>query len=243
MWTSMELKVRAKGAFYKNYWHCVLTALVMSIFAGVVVYNFFGVFYDHDMYWHTNLFWEKSRVLLLQAFYTLVDVRVVGGITGILFLFLKVFLGNVLFVGGCRFFIMNQTMNPMAVELGFGMNPQAYGKMVQTMLLKDLYTMLWSLLFVIPGVIKHYEYLMIPYILGENPEMDYKEAFLISRRMMEGQKMNAFVLDLTFIGWAIVSSLTLGIVGVFFVQPYYQATRAELYSWNRMIAYQEGYIR
>lgn len=243
MWTSMELKVQAKGAFYKNYWHCVLTALVMSIFAGVVVYNFFGFFYDYDTYLYADAFWGRSRGLLQQTFCNLANVRVVRGITGVLFLFLKVFLGNVLLVGGCRFFIMNQTKNPMAVELGFGMNSQAYSKVVQTMFLRDLYTMLWSLLFVIPGIIKHYEYLMIPYILGENPEMNYREAFLISRKMMEGQKMNAFVLDLTFIGWAIVSSITFGIAGIFFVQPYYQATRAELYSWNRTLAYREGYIR
>ena len=55
--------------------------------------------------------------------------------------------------------------------------------------------------------------------------------------------MNAFVLDLTFIGWEILSAITGGIVGVFFVEPYYRATIAELYSVNRTLAYQNGYIR
>ena len=73
--------------------------------------------------------------------------------------------------------------------------------------------------------------------------MDNKEAFAISKRMMMGQKMNAFVLDLSFIGWHFVSALTFGLAGIFFVRPYYQATFAELYSVNRTRAYQEGYIR
>ena len=84
---------------------------------------------------------------------------------------------------------------------------------------------------------------MVPYILAENPGMDHKEAFLISKKMMMGQKWNVFVLDLSFIGWRILEAITFGIVGVFYVEPYYQATMAELYAANRAIAYQNGYIR
>lgn len=111
------------------------------------------------------------------------------------------------------------------------------------MFLRGLFTGLWSLLFVIPGIIKHYEYLMIPYILAENPGMDRQEVFAISKRMMMGQKWNVFVLDLSFIGWRLLEGITLGIVGVFYVEPYYQATMAELYAYNRNMAYQQGYIR
>ena len=73
--------------------------------------------------------------------------------------------------------------------------------------------------------------------------MDRKEAFLISKQMMEGQKWEAFVLDLSFIGWNILSVFTCGILSVLYVEPYYQATIAEMYSFNKMRAYQQGFIR
>ena len=88
-----------------------------------------------------------------------------------------------------------------------------------------------------------YEYRMVPYILAENPDMDRKEVFLISKRMMDGKKMAAFVLDLSFIGWVILGTITCGIVNLFYVSPYMQATNAEMYTANREIAYEEGYIR
>ena len=64
-----------------------------------------------------------------------------------------------------------------------------YVNIVLTMFLRELFTSLWTLLLVIPGIVKHYEYLMIPYILAENPGMDRKEAFQISKRMMDGQTL------------------------------------------------------
>ena len=73
--------------------------------------------------------------------------------------------------------------------------------------------------------------------------MPREEAFLISKKMMMGQKWEAFVLELSFVGWIILSVITCGIVGVFYVEPYRQATFAELYSYNRAVAYQNGYIR
>lgn len=97
------------------------------------------------------------------------------------------------------------------------------------MFLKQLYTFFWSLLFVFPGIIKSYEYRMIPYLLAENPYMSTDEAFARSRSMMDGEKWNAFVLDLSFIGWNILSSLTLGLVGLFYVAPYQAYTDMELY--------------
>lgn len=243
MWTSAELKIRAKGAFYKNYWHCVLTALVVSFFTESAIYDITTYIREHDYYVYMDTFLGRIGEFMMQPLFGLLGVRIAIGLMGIVMLFVKVFVGNPLCVGGYRFFIMNQTVNPMAVELGFGMRSQSYTNVVLTMFLKNLYTSLWGLLFVIPGIIKHYEYLMIPYILAENPEMDRQEAFLISKKMMTGQKMNVFVLDLTFLGWALLSAITGKIVGIFFVEPYYQATIAELYSVNRTRAYREGYIR
>ena len=96
------------------------------------------------------------------------------------------------------------------------------------MFLRTLYLFLWSLLFVIPGIVMGYAYQMVPYILAENPGMESKEALARSRAMTEGHKWNMFVLDLSFLGWAFLGLLTFGI-GILFLMPYVLSTRAELY--------------
>ena len=70
---------------------------------------------------------------------------------------------------------------------------------------------------------------MVPYILADHPEMSGKEVITLSRQMMNGSKWRAFVLDLSFIGWDILSLLTLGLLGIFYVSPYKCSTNAELY--------------
>jgi len=91
----------------------------------------------------------------------------------------------------------------------------------------------WSLLFIIPGIVKSYSYRMVPYILAENDEISGKEAIELSMQMMNGHKWNTFVLDLSFLGWQILSAFTLGILSVFYVAPYIHATDAELYKTLR----------
>jgi len=69
---------------------------------------------------------------------------------------------------------------------------------------------------------------MVPYILAENPNIDYKRAIELSNQMTKGQKFDIFVLDLSFIGWYILGALLVGL-GVYFVFPYVNSTNAELY--------------
>lgn len=95
-------------------------------------------------------------------------------------------------------------------------------------LLYNIYIMLWSMLFFIPGIIKTYSYAMSPYILADNPEMEGNQAITESRQMMDGHKAELFLLDLSFIGWLILSVFTFGIL-LIWVIPYMQAARAEFY--------------
>ena len=95
------------------------------------------------------------------------------------------------------------------------------------MFLKDLYIFLWSLLFIIPGIVKSYEYRFIPYILAENPNISVDEAFKLSKSMTDNQKGDIFILDLSFFGWYLLGMLT--IIGTVFVTPYHEATNAQLY--------------
>ena len=90
------------------------------------------------------------------------------------------------------------------------------------------FTILWSLLLVIPGIIKSYSYAMTSFILKDEPEMKNNAAIEKSMAMMEGNKNKLFMLDLSFIGWAILCIFTLGI-GLLFLQPYVAISRAAFY--------------
>lgn len=142
------------------------------------------------------------------------------------------FLLNPLELGCKRFFLRNLNMKAEVKEVCFSFD-HSYMNIVKTLFFRDLYTFLWSLLFIIPGIIKAYEYQMIPYLLAEHPDMPKDQAFAISRQMMKGQKWNAFVLDLSFLGWSILSLFTLGILGLFYVNPYKYSTKAALYETLR----------
>ena len=91
-------------------------------------------------------------------------------------------------------------------------------------LMKTLFIFLWSLLLIVPGVIKAYSWELSYYYLNDNKDMEYKECFEKSAEKMNGHKWDLFVLDLSFIGWYIVGLLCLG-VGVFFVSPYHMTAR------------------
>jgi len=97
-----------------------------------------------------------------------------------------------------------------------------------TQILKYIYILLWSLLFVIPGVIKSYSYSMTEYVLKDNPELKNNEAIEKSMKMMQGNKLRLFLLHLSFIGWYILSFLTLGI-GFFWLIPYVETAQAAFY--------------
>ena len=109
-----------------------------------------------------------------------------------------------------------------------------FGDTCITGILKWLYTALWSMLFVIPGIIKTYSYAMTTFILHDNPGISANDAITKSRRMMDGHKFDLFILDLSFIGWYLLGALTFGILIIFYVEPYHQVTRANFYEQLRM---------
>lgn len=96
------------------------------------------------------------------------------------------------------------------------------------MFFKSFYNLLWYLT-IIGGIIKTYEYRMIPYLLAENPDMNKKEVFARSKQMMKGNKWKTFILDLSFILWEILSTITFGLLDILYVNPYKIATSVELY--------------
>lgn len=221
-------------AFKKNYVSAVVVALLMGIFGTVSGESSARRVSENSDIYSGNLF-NVGMITGLLAGIATVGILIV--------LVAKVFVGNLLKMGGYRFFILNQTAQPGIGTLLDGFRSGHYVNIVLTMFLRDLFTALWSLLLVVPGIVKHYEYLMVPYIIAENPAMDYKEAFQISKQMMDGEKMEAFIMDLSFLGWYLLSAVTCGLLAIFYVNPYVQASFAEMYTFNKQKAYQEGYIR
>ena len=143
-------------------------------------------------------------------------------------LVIDVFVANPLEVGIRRFFTQNLNQAAGVKEITYAFDSN-YKNIAKTMFYRDLYTFLWSLLFIIPGIVKAYEYRMIPYLLAENPQMSKEDAFAASKQMMDGQKWRTFVLDLSFFGWILLSGLTCGILSIFYVNPYMFSTEAALY--------------
>lgn len=234
MWNRAELKMRGNMAFKKNYVSAVVVALLMGIFGTVSGESSARRVSENSDIYSGNFFNAGMITGLLTGIATVVILIV---------LVAKVFVGNLLKMGGYRFFILNQTAQPGIGTLLDGFRSGHYVNIVLTMFLRDLFTALWSLLLVVPGIVKHYEYLMVPYIIAENPAMDYKEAFQISKQMMDGEKMEAFIMDLSFLGWYLLSAVTCGLLAIFYVNPYVQASFAEMYTFNKQKAYQQGYIR
>ena len=150
-------------------------------------------------------------------------------IVAVIALAFTIFVADPLIVGGKRYFLKARKDNKTKVgELLEIFKANNWPNIVKIMFLRNLYNALWYLT-IVGGVIKTYEYRMIPYILAENPTIDRKEAFALSKQMMMGNKWKTFILDLSFFGWNLLSVLTLGLLSVFYVNPYNSATIAELY--------------
>lgn len=241
MWYRNDLKKRAKAILSKHYWKAVLVALILAMISGGGSGAGGGSSYNGSSYNNsststdsTGNFLDFFRDFSLDAETKAVMTGVIAVTIGIVLIIvilsiaLSLFVFNPLRVGAQKFFISCQEEAPPLNVLTFCFS-NSYGNVVKIMFLQGLYTFLWSLLFIIPGIIKAYEYRMIPYILAENPDMDKDAVFARTKAMMTGEKWRTFVLDLSFFGWYFLGGLTCCILSVFFVNPYCYLTCAQLY--------------
>ena len=131
--------------------------------------------------------------------------------------------------GSARLFLdQARSGSPMEIGTLFSGFSSDFGELFLLGFLTSLFTALWALLFVIPGIVKAYSWSLIYYIKLDHPEYGWRECMKESAAMMRGYKMKLFLLDLSFIGWYIVGSLCLG-VGTLWVVPYHTATHAQFY--------------
>ena len=221
MWNRQQVKEQAKQIMKRNYWKMFVVTLIASILTGekTTIIERVQDFTSNNLSYDSQPIVYSSNFELI--FYSFISV---ASILGILY---TIFIGNVIVVGKNGYFIKNHDENPELGEIFKGFKGN-YLNVVKIMFLMDLKTLLWLLLFIVPGLIKSYEYSMIPYLLAENPNLSASEAFSLSKQMTTGQKMELFILDLSFLGWIILGLICCGI-GILFVLPYPEATKAEVY--------------
>lgn len=242
MWTNQMLKKNAWNSLKGYYWWACLVTFVASILGGSSGGARFNFNFNYNTIGSGSTYPDSSggfsdidgaEVAAFMLIMTIVWIVAMAAAFAI-----SAFLGNVVRVGQCKYFYEARNGRPDFNNLFANFKGGKYMATVKTMFYQMLYIFLWSLLFIIPGIIKSYEYFLIPYMLAENPHLSKERAFEISKRTMNGEKGKLFVLGLSFIGWAFLGALACG-VGVYFVMPYMEATMAEFYTCMRakMLAY------
>lgn len=226
-----ELKERGKTYFKANYWKCVLVSLIMTaLVTGVSTSSVSSA--SNTTGGSQNISQTVSggeidpKVLAIVISIVLVIILVAVLISSII----NIFAVNPLKVGLTNFFMANSDTEGNAdldtIKAGFG---PSYMRNVKTLFFKDLYVFLWSLLLIVPGIIKSYAYTLVPYILNDEPDLLPKEVLEKSTAMMDGHKWEYFKFELSFIGWFFVSLFTLGIAEVLYVRPYVSSAKVEYY--------------
>ena len=216
-WTIREIKDAGYKAFRRNYWNSVLAGVIFSSSAAIASQLNPIRFRVADPESLKDV--ELTPVVILLAVLILaVSMAVTVAVDA--------FGAEMLRHASTNFMRVNQKRNAGLDALG-AFSP--YLHKVFVLFMKNLFLFLWSCLLIIPGIVKSYEYRMVHYILQENPEIGWKEALQKSKEMMDGSKWQAFLLDLSFIGWALLSCLTCFLLGLFFLMPYKMNADAALY--------------
>lgn len=247
-WDRATLKDYAKSALKNFYWKAVLASLIFSVLtggfntgsssSGVTLEQEMGSINDVPYSVGDFLFPGNNidTAVLGIASLLILIAALIGLAIGLVY---SAFVAGPLEVGHNRFY-MESRFNPTGIgKLFHGFSCGNYRNVVKTLFLRDLYVILWSLLFIVPGIIKGLQYSMVPYILAENPDISTERAFELSKQMTDGRKWDLFVLHLSFFGWNLLASLV--IIGGIFLNPYINATYSEVYLWLRYDALANGY--
>jgi len=212
-----ELRAAALNELKGNWSDPVLAVFIYLLLAGVSSFlTNFGNIYDRlTGSAHPLVFFTTS----IGFFYTLFFLVPLA--YGITIVFLKFYRGD-------KVDCMSKLFDSFKI----------YGRALGIGLLVSIYTLLWALLLIVPGIIKSYAYGMSYYILNDHPEMQVDEAIDASIAMMKGYKMKLFLLDLSFIGWCFLGVISCGI-GFLWIAPYYSVARAAFYENLKEVRFAE----
>ena len=213
------IKQRAKDTLNNSYW--VLVGLILLAGALGASSGSFGLSFSFNGGMFKKLFSEEVINIIR-------GILIAGSVISLCY---TVFVGNVAAVGlaklttrayrGEDFFIL---------DLFHGFRDGRYWRVVGTMALMTLFVLLGCMLFVVPGIIIALGLFPLPYVLAENDELSGMDALRRAWEISNGHKANYFLFCLTFIGWFILNALTCGVLGVFFVNPYFELSKAGYYT-------------
>ncbi len=240
MWSRSEIKSYARDFLKRYYLKAFLVCLIALMLGGGGIKSSPAQNANNRQH---HSFFSKDQEIVFSINNPLLDFgfrkfsrpfgfKVAVGsaiLLGFLLTILYIAVGNIIEVGKVRFFLKGFKEEADIGDMFSVFNSEEYLGIFKTQFLRGLYNFLWTLLFIIPGIIKSYEYKMVPYILSEDPNIPAGEAIRESRSITDGHKWNMFVLDLSFLGWYLLGALLFGIGGLF-VNPYEEATYARLYN-------------
>lgn len=225
MFPRKEIKANSRAALKANYWPVIGILFLGSILSGLVV----GC--------------ASIPGTIAQTTATLageVYIPETSLFTSCLYI-VGVLLSLIFEVGIARFaYRVYRGDAPELGDLFVAFKDGNFGRVLGGMILVGIYTFLWSLLLIIPGIIKAYQYSMMPYLLIDRPDLSIKECFAMSKQMTSGFKWSLFVLELSFIGWAILAVFTLGILDIFFVTPYLTLAMGGAYDYLKRTRMEDG---
>lgn len=242
MWTRKALKTSARNFLRENYWKAFIVCLIVVLLTtSHISTNLNREEYDYYMEKEGLIFMATNTPIKIEnRVFNFIAARTISTpiifipdsvfwVMAIAFIIFNIFVGSALVVGQSSFFLkgFKGNVNTKILWSYFDF-PDEYFKVVKTMFLRNLYTLLWTLLFIIPGIIKSFEYRMVPFILANEGHLSPDEVLKRSSAMTTGHKWDIFVLDLSFILWDILGYALLGL-GTYFVIPYREATYAKLY--------------
>ena len=236
MWDFSTLKQNARNSLKSfGFWTPVFVCLMHGLLAGT---SYGGSAASSESSEETTIidtFFPQLDSLAEDPFFSFIVIAIAIALIILIIAFAlawSAFIGGPATVGKNRFFMEHRFSRAQFKKLFWAYGCGSYLNVVKIMFVYEVKLLLWTLLFIIPGIIKSYEYFMVPYILAENPTISCEDAFYLSKKMTDGEKASIFFLQLSFIGWYFLSVLTCGI-GFIALQPYMEATFAELYQVMR----------
>lgn len=242
MWIRKELKSNAKNVLQRNYWVAFLVCLIVMLLSGdfgnsnnsnEVVYNMDGFDINTSVQALSSFFPFKLPFVTSSFVITFLGI-LIPIIILISFLFF-IFVINPLTVGKKRYFVESIEDTSSIGTMFKIFKDENYMNIVKIMFLMDVKLFLWTLCFIVPGIVKTYEYYMVPFLLAQDSSLSTSDVFDRSKAMTDNNKFNIFVLELSFLGWYILCAFTFGI-GYLFLAPYREATYAELYYASKHLA-------
>lgn len=222
------LKKDALSSLKKNYLAKVLVAFIVTFDINAVLSVFSGEFIAPILKLHEfNFEAIKDYIITHNTPDSLTDAV----ISAVIILFEILFL-SILKVGGTRYFVKSQTEEVKFTEIFFSFRGEnkTYLHLAFVSVYKTVTVFLWGLLFIIPGIIKAYDYAAFHYVLALRPHISAKDALRLSKTMMRGNRLKFILLELSFIGWDIIEFVSFGILKHLFITPYKLITYDEFFT-------------